>query len=122
MSKNTKILCYLGSALLIAMAAFHGSGYSFFRAAVIESNASEFLKQIIPALFVHPSLHLIALAAFGTLATFMERDARKVLVLLSILIAVDAVLGFWLGGILPGSLLLAAALCFGVAGARQSSG
>ena len=117
MSKNAKILCYLGSALLIAMAAFHGSGFAFIRTIVMESNAPAFLKEIVPVLFLHPSLHLFALAAFGLLATFMERDFRKVLILLSVLIAADAALGFWVGGVLPGSLLSAAALCFAVASA-----
>lgn len=116
LSKNSKILCVSGSVLLLVMAAFHGSGISYVSDIMSKSNAEPFLKEIMPVLFAHPSIHLIGLAAFGVLAVFMTQDARKVLVLLAIAVAADAALAFYLGGVIPGVLLMAAVLCFGGAG------
>jgi len=114
----SKTLCIIGSVLLIVMAVFHGSGYSYVADAIGESDAEGFLKQIVPVLFAHPSIHLIGLAAFGILAVFLGEAAGKVLVLLAALIMVDGALAFYLGGILPGILLLAAALSFIVASVK----
>jgi len=105
-------LCIAGSLLLFIMGLFHGSGFFYVNEAIQESNAEEFLKDIVPALFAHPSIHLIGLAAFGILAVFLEQDLRKVTWLLALLIVLDAFLAFYLGGIRAGILLLAAASCF----------
>lgn len=118
-TKTSKVLCIAGSILLFVMAVFHGSGYSFVKEAITESNAENFLKEIVPALFAHPSIHLLGLSAFGILAIFLTEGVRKLLILLSVLVAVDALLAFYLGGILPGTLLLIAALCFAIAGFRK---
>ncbi|MGI9551031.1 MAG: hypothetical protein ACR2MT_07520 [Aurantibacter sp.] len=119
LSKTSKVLCWVGSSLLLVMAVFHGSGYIFVKEAIVESNAETFLKEIVPALFAHPSIHLLGLSAFGILAIFLTEGARKVLVLLSVLVATDALLAFYLGGVLPGILLLTSALCFTIAGLRK---
>lgn len=118
--KPAKTLCIIGSVLLLVMAAFHGSGYAFVTEAILESNAEDFLKQIVPALFVHPSIHLVGLAAFGILALFLKQ-ANKVLILLAILVIADAALAFYLGGVLPGVMLLATASSFAVAGYLYSA-
>ncbi len=120
LSRTAKIFCVAGSVLLLFMAAFHGSGISYVSDIMSKSNAEPFLKEIMPALFAHPSIHLIGLAAFGILAVFMTQDAPKVLVLLAIAVAADAALAFYLGGVIPGVLLMAAALCFGLAGGGLS--
>lgn len=114
--KTAKTLCIIGSALLLVMAAFHGSGYAFVTEAILESNAEDFLKQIVPALFVHPSIHLVGLATFGILALFLKQATGRVLTLLAILVVADAALAFYLGAVPPGVMLLAAASCFAVAG------
>jgi len=116
MSKTAKTLCWIGSVLLLFMAAFHGSGLLYISDLIQQSNAEDFLKDIVPVLFLHPSLHLASLAGFGILAIFLTQDAGKVLFVLSLIVLVDAGLAFYLGGWLPGSLLTAAALCFGIAG------
>ncbi len=113
-----KTFCIVGSILLIMMAVFHGSGYSYVASAIGESDAENFLKQIVPVLFAHPSIHLIELAAFGILAMFLGPAASKVLTLLAALIMVDGALAFYLGGILPGILLFGAALSFIVASVK----
>ncbi|MEM1326110.1 MAG: hypothetical protein AAGI23_09160 [Bacteroidota bacterium] len=111
MKKRNKYFCYAGSALLLFMAIFHGSGFNFVKASIESSNADSFLKDIVPALFAHPSIHLMGLTAFGLLSTTMEQP-RKVLVLLALLIFVDAALGFYLGGLIPGAFLSSAAILF----------
>jgi len=111
-TRNSKILILLGSFFLLVMAFFHGSGFTFITQTINDSNTDGFLKEIIPVLFVHPSIHLVGLAAFGVLSLSLTQDAKKVLGLLSSLIIIDALLAFYLGGVLPGSLLLVATTCF----------
>jgi hypothetical protein len=118
-SKVFKVLCIVGSSLLLVMGIFHGSGFFYVKELITQSNAEGFLKDIVPVLFAHPSIHLIGLAAFGILAISLGKESKKVLWLLSILIIIDALLAFYLGGLIPGVLLLAAALCFIIAGYRQ---
>lgn len=115
-SKVYKPLCITGSLILLVMAFFHGSGYSYISKIIMQSNAEEFLKEIIPILFAHPSIHLIGLAAFGILALFLKKESRKVLFLLTLLIIIDGLLAFYLGVIVAGILLIVAALCFSIAG------
>lgn len=118
-SKTSKIFCWIGNTLLIIMALFHGSGFYYVKEMITQSNAKDFLKDIVPILFAHPSIHLIGLAAFGILSLSLGKESKKVLGLLSIFIIIDALLAFYLGGILPGCLLLAAALFFILAGFRK---
>ncbi|WP_166204777.1 hypothetical protein [Pelagihabitans pacificus] len=108
-------LCLAGSFLLLLMAVFHGSGFWYVSDTIMKSNADGFLKEIVPVLFAHPSVHLAGLAAFGILALFLQTDAKRVLLLLSALVVLDALLAFYLGGTLPGMSLLLGALCFIVA-------
>lgn len=114
-----KGLCISGSLLLLLMGLFHGSGFFYVSEAIEESNAEEFLKEIVPSLFVHPSIHLIGLATFGILAVFLKQDLRKLTWLLAVLIVLDALLAFYLGGMIPGLVLLAAAVCFMLAGLKK---
>lgn len=111
-SKVYKILCVSGSVLLIIMAIFHGSGFLYISETIVQSNTEEFLKEIVPVLFAHPSIHLLGLAAFGFLALSLQKESKKVLFLLSLIVIIDGLLAFYLGGILPGVLLSIAAICF----------
>lgn len=101
--------------LLLVMAAFHGSGYSFVSGAIAESNASAFLKDVVPAIFMHVSIHLVGLSAFGFLALFLKHNARGLVALLAAVVMADAILAFYMGGAVPAALLTSAALCFAVA-------
>ncbi len=118
-SKASKMYCITGSLLLVIMGVFHGSGFFYVSDAMQASNAEAFLKDIVPALFAHPSIHLIGLAAFGVLAVFLKQELRKLSWLLALLIALDALLAFYLGGMIPGFLLVAAAACFVTAGLKN---
>lgn len=115
MTRSQKVLCAVGSVLLLLMAAFHGSGYGFVSDAIAESNASAFLKDVVPAVFMHVSIHLVGLSAFGFLAVFLKHNARGMVALLAIVVMADAALAFHMGGPVPAALLTSAALCFAVA-------
>jgi len=119
MTRSSRMLTIIGIVMLVIMAGFHGSGFWYVRKSIQSSDASDFLKNIVPALFAHPSFHLLALAAFGVLALFQPQNARPILYLVSLLVLGDAMLGFALGGLGPGLLLVGAATCFGLAGFRQ---
>lgn len=117
MSRIAKILCVVGSVLLLVMAIFHGSGYSMVSDSIAESNAPAFIKHIVPALFLHTSMHLVGLAAFGFLALF--NGSRGMIALLALAVLADAALAFHLGGVLAAVLLLVAMLCFAVAAVQR---
>lgn len=117
-SKSTRIFCSIGSLLLLVMAVFHGSGFFYVSEAISTSNAEGFLKDIVPALFAHPSIHLIGLSAFGVLAIFLRQEVKKVTWLLALLISLDGALAFYLGGSIPGILLFTAGACFVYAGLK----
>lgn len=120
-NKIARISTIIGIILLTIMAAFHGSGINYVNGLIAESNADDLLKDIVPVLFAHPSIHLIGLALMGVLTLFMQYEQRKVLYAISLLIFMDAALAFYLGGILPGVLLSLAALSFIFAGVKSGS-
>ncbi len=112
MTKPAKLYSIIGSSLLVLMALFHGSGYSYVQETITVSNAETFLKDIVPVLFIHPTIHLLGLSAFGLLTLFLNEDSKKVLNLLSVLIMIDALLAFYLTAYVPGVFLASAAACF----------
>lgn len=112
MTKIAKILCYIGSGLLLLMGLFHGSGLSYFSGLIKESDANDLLKEVVPVLFAHPSIHLLGLAALGILVTTMQQVFNKLLIFLVIMIGIDAGLGFYVGGPIPGIALSTAAAFF----------
>lgn len=118
-SKLSKVFCLIGSGLLLLMAIFHGSGFFYIREEIEKSNTDEFLKEIIPTLFAHPSIHLLGLAAFGIIAMVLKQDAHKIAWIVAAMISIDAVLAFYLGGIIPGFLLATAAICFAIVGSNS---
>ncbi len=116
MTRTAKILCATGCVLLLVTAVLHGAGYLGVRDAVSTSNASAFLKSALPGMWLHFSIHLAVLVAFGILALFSVHGARGLLVLLALAVAADAALVFSLAGFFVGvALLVAAALCFALA-------
>ena len=79
-SKTSRILILIGSILLFIMAIFHGSGLFYVSDLMNESNAEVFLKEIIPVLFAHPSIHLIGLTALGITTLYLKYDSKKNLI------------------------------------------
>jgi hypothetical protein len=119
-SKASKLFCVTGSTLLLLMGMFHGTGFFYVSEALEKSNAESFLKKIVPVLFAHPSIHLIGLSALGVLALFLKQDRGKLLWSLALLVLIDALLAFYLGGWIPGILLTVAALCFVFSGYKSN--
>ena len=118
-TKIPNVVCIIGIVLLVIMAIFHGSGLYYVTEKMLASNADSFLKEILPVLFVHPSMHLLGLAVLGIISLSMKQEAPKVLFLLSVLIIIDAFLAIYLGGVLPAILLLSAAVCFIITGYQK---
>jgi len=116
MKKLANLLCLFGTLLLVAMAGLHGSGFFEIKAAIEASDTSDFLKEILPPLFIHPSFHLLGLAGFGLLSIWLKGGAKAVLTLVAVLILVDALLAFYLGALIPGILLAVASGLFFTAG------
>jgi uncharacterized membrane protein len=119
-SKTSNTFCILGSLFLLLIGAFHGTGFFYVSEAIEKSNAESFLKKIVPVLFAHPSIHLIGLSALGVLALFLKQDRGKLLWSLALLVLIDALLAFYLGGWIPGILLTVAALCFVFSGYKSN--
>lgn len=117
--RTARIFFIIGSVLLLVMAAFHGSGFFYVREAMSQSNAEAFLKDIVPALFAHPSIHLIGLSALGFLTPYFHHQAYRAAWLLAVLILLDGALAFYLGGIIPGLLLCTAAAFFSWGGLQS---
>lgn len=116
MFRVSTIPCVAGSVLLLATSALHGSGYSRIRDAISRSNASAFLKHVVPGLWAHFSIHLVILAAFGLVLAFSLRRVRILIALLALASAADAAWAFSLAGFFAGvALPAAAALCFAFA-------
>lgn len=118
-SRASRIGCLIGSALLFVMGLFHGSGFFYITETIQASNVEDFLKEIVPVLFAHPSIHLLGLSALGILALFLKHDLRKLSWLLALLILIDALLAVVLGAMIPALLLIAAAICFVVAALKD---
>jgi hypothetical protein len=112
---NTTV-CVVGSILLLVTGVLHGAGYSQVSNAISKSNASAFLKHVVPGLWAHFSIHLVILAVFGLALAFSIQRVRILIALLALAAAADAVWAFSLAGFFVGAALPAgAALCFGFA-------
>lgn len=118
-SKNSKVATIVGSVLLIVMALFHGSGINYVSDLMQQSNTASFLKEMTPILFAHPSIHLLGLSMLGIMTMNMGKEIRKVLYAIIALIVVDALVAFYLGAMIPGALLLVAAICFLIDGVQK---
>jgi len=116
MFRVATIFCVMGSILLLVTAVLHGAGYFQISDAISKSNASEFLKHVVPDLWAHFSIHLVILAAFGLVLAFSLRRARTLIALLALATIADAAWAFSLAGFFMGvALPIAAALCFAIA-------
>ena len=114
LSKPT-VLSILGAAMLFGMAALHGSGYPYVAGTIHESELPDFLKSILPPLFLYPSA-LLVLLALATLVSLGQPAGRtSVLMLVAAIVAANAIFGFVLGGAIPGGVLLFAAAVFAFA-------
>lgn len=114
-SRTVVVLTIIGSVMLLAMAALHASGYSYITESLLESDAPDFLKNILPTLFLYPSVVMIALVIFALSALQKKEAASFIFAAISLVLLINTVLGFVLGGLIPGGVLLFATGLFGAA-------
>lgn len=118
-SRLVTIFSILGSAVLLGVAALHGNGYQYVAGTLQESELPSFLKRILPPLYLYPSA-LMVLLSLAVLATLKWRAAQApVLGLVGVIVAANAILGFVLGGLIPGGALLLVAGLFAFASLKS---
>ncbi len=111
-SRSLKALAITGAVLLLAMAALHGSGYPYVADELQTSQLPDFLKRVLPPLYLYPSAIMIVIA-LAILVSLKYRSAlAPMLAFAAAVVAANAVLGFALGGVVPGGVLLLAAAMF----------
>ncbi len=118
-TKWIKVLHLTASTLLLLMAGFHASGTQYVSGVMLESNASPFLKEIFPVLFILPSLHLLGLAVLGIWALQFGNARRKIAWFIAASVMITTLLAFYLGAILPGGILLTTFLIFTIAAVKK---
>ena len=108
----SKTLCLTAGILLLAMAAFHGSGLFYMQGLILETDSPQFIKDVFPVLFLVPSVELLGFAIFGLVAPAMGQKAYKILIPLAVLVLLNAAFAFYLGATIPGLILIAPALIY----------
>ncbi len=104
-SRASSILSVLTASSLIAIAALHGSGFGYVREAVSTSQLPGLLKRVLPALWLYPSVLLTMLAVVVIFSLWQRQGKAFVLSTVAAIVAANAVLGFVLGGVVPGGIL-----------------
>jgi hypothetical protein len=106
------ILAAVGAVMLIGMAMLHGSGYGYVASVLAESDLPTFLKRILPPLYLYPSALMAVLAAVVLVTLWQQEGKPFMFRVVSAIVAANAALGFVLGGIIPGGVLLLVAGLF----------
>ncbi len=92
-SRTAQYLVWLGSAVLLATAAFHATGWSDVAAAADEAALSPFMSAAVKALWIYASYHWLFVAVLAAIAVaHASRLARIILAMSALLLAVDTVL------------------------------
>lgn len=105
----SKIAALLGSAMLLATAAFHFSGREAIGDAVAKAAIGGMLADVIEPLWLFPSIHWSGLALLAALVAFTP-NARLTLMAIALLVAIDAAtLLAYLGPFIGEAMLGAAA-------------
>ncbi|MFQ5524916.1 MAG: hypothetical protein ACE5GX_01515 [Thermoanaerobaculia bacterium] len=110
---NAKRLVWVGSIVLAATAALHGSGYRDVTAAVAESNIEGMFSGAIGGLWLYASVHWLFIAVLAVVAVEIAAPATPwILGLAAAVLAVDIVVllvyvGPFFGEAMLGSAFLA---------------
>ncbi len=113
--KRARWLVRLGSLVLVATAAFHGTGYTEVTDAVAESNLEGMITGAIGGLWLYPSVHWLFLAFLAVVTLrFRSPGARRwVLALIAGLLVVDiTILLIHVGPFVGEAMLGVAALAY----------
>ncbi|WOE76435.1 hypothetical protein [Alterisphingorhabdus coralli] len=116
------ISCALGIVFVLAIAALHISGFGEFTSQMNASNASDFLKDMFPILYIMPSLYLCALAIFGMLALAMPAMRKPICLILSVAVFSCGALALLLNEWIPVVVMGAGALLFLAAAFTTTAG
>ena len=107
---TSRVSVGVAACVLVATAAFHGSGYPGAVAAAATPGVSPFFARAIPGIWLFFSWHLIGVAgALIWAAVRASRPARPLVVFCSVLVVADTVFVFTLAGMFAGTILLAIA-------------
>ena len=114
-SRRVLIATLLGSLMLLGMAILHASGYGYVSSTLTEAELPAFIQQVLPVLFLYPSVIIAALAVAALASLRSSAAAPFVLAAIAVLVFAHAALGFALGGALPGIVVGVAGCMFAVA-------
>ena len=107
-------LIIVGAVLLLAIATLHASGLAALTNAVAATELSPLYKAALPALWLYPSGAMVTLALYA-LVLLRNTAPRSGLVFVAVAALANSVLGFVLGGVLPGLVMMIAGLAVGAA-------
>lgn len=112
-SRGTVItLSIVGAVLLVGIGGLHASAYAHVADSIRASQLSGFLKQVLPPLYLYPSVLMGVLAVTALAVLRFARALPFVMALLAVISLANTVLGFVLGGLLPGAVMLTVACIF----------
>ncbi len=106
-NKRLKSLAYGSGALLLLMAALHGSGLLFITEKVNASNLSDGIKSIFPVLFVLPTIEMVGLGVLCFLAP--KQDGQRtysIYYVIFFLVLINAFLALYLKAWIPALILV----------------
>jgi hypothetical protein len=117
-----KIAVWIGSIVLAATAAFHGSGYRDVTTAAADSNLEGILRDAVGGLWLYVSIHWLFLAVVAVVTLRLPpRPAGWILGLLVAVLAADIVLLLVHVGPFIGEAMLGSAAVAYLAGAVLSA-
>ena len=102
----------MGSLLLLIPAGLHISGFCYVTEKMDASNAPLFLKEVMPVLFVLPSLHLICLTWVALLSIYAKGNFRLLLLPVIVFVFINMVFAFYLAAFLPAGVMAASGACY----------
>lgn len=109
--RGSRYVVWLGSLVLTATAAFHGSAWPGVAAAVDEAHLSPYLVPVVKGLWLYASYHWLFVAILAAVAVrYPSRLARIVLGLAAALLAADLLLVLRSVGPFFGAALLAVSM------------
>ncbi|MEM9384266.1 MAG: hypothetical protein AAGA68_04345 [Pseudomonadota bacterium] len=100
------LLSFLTAAMLAGIAALHGSGFFYASSTIAKCDLPDFLQRVLPALWLYPSALMVILASVVLLTLRRLSGRSLVLRMIAVIVAANAVLGFVLGGWVPGGVLV----------------
>ncbi|MEM8983195.1 MAG: hypothetical protein AAGC71_09220 [Pseudomonadota bacterium] len=115
MRRATVVMTVCGVAMLLGMAVLHASGTRMVADMLVSANVSVTMQRILPVLYLYPSVLFILLSGMALLALRWWTVVPFALSAIAVIVATNGLLGFYLGGWLPGAITTVAAAFFAMA-------